>query len=153
VRGVGDGPPLNDSSLPPGQLYNIAEDFAEKNNLYEKHPEIVKRLSALLDQYLGEGRSTPGKRVEPLPDERAGNRGARNRGGVEYRTNRSPAVALLPPMQPICEPRPQRSGRADYASYTQAPPTIVRSIGIVTIVDGSSFFGSRPSTTRSASLP
>jgi hypothetical protein len=40
-------------------------------------------MSALLDQYLVEGRSTPGKRVEPKPDEKAGARGAKNRGGVE----------------------------------------------------------------------
>ena len=83
VRGVGDGPPAKDDKLPPGQLYNIVEDFAETNNLYEKRPEIVKRLAALLDQYLAEGRSTPGRRVEPLPDEKAGARGPRNRGGVE----------------------------------------------------------------------
>jgi arylsulfatase A len=83
VRGVGDGPPADDPKLPPGQLYNIVEDFGETNNLYEKHPEIVKKLSGLLDQYLMEGRSTPGKRVEPKPDEKAGNRGPKNRGGVE----------------------------------------------------------------------
>jgi arylsulfatase A-like enzyme len=83
VRGVGDGPPSKDTSLPPGQLYNIVEDFGETNNLYEKRPEIVKRLSAVLDRYLEEGRSTPGKRVEPLPDEKAGARGPKTRGGVE----------------------------------------------------------------------
>lgn len=83
VRGVGDGPPSNDASLPPGQLYNIVDDFAEKNNVYGKHPEIVKRLTAVLDRYLAEGRSTPGKRVEPLEAEKAGARGAKIRGGVE----------------------------------------------------------------------
>ena len=83
VRGVGDGPPSNDASLPPGQLYNIVEDFAEKNNVYAKHPEIVKRLTAVLDRYLAEGRSTPGKRVVPTPEEKAGERGAKVRGGVE----------------------------------------------------------------------
>jgi hypothetical protein len=80
---VGDGPPSKDTSLPPGQLYNIVEDFGETNNLYEKHPEIVKRLTALLDKYLEEGRSTPGPRVEPLPEEKVGGRGPRIRGGVE----------------------------------------------------------------------
>jgi arylsulfatase A-like enzyme len=83
VRGVGDGPPSKDTSLPPGQLYNIEQDFGETNNLYERHPDIVKRLTALLDRYLAEGRSTPGKRVEPLPGERPGVRGPRNQGGVE----------------------------------------------------------------------
>ena len=83
VRGVGDGPPSKDTSLPPGQLYNIVEDYGETNNLYDKRPEIVKRLTALLDKYLAEGRSTPGPRVEPLPEERDGTRGPKNRGGVE----------------------------------------------------------------------
>jgi len=83
VRGVGDGPPSKDTALPPGQLYNIEQDFGEVNNLYEQHPEIVKRLTALLDRYLAEGRSTPGRRVEPLPGERPGVRGPRNQGGVE----------------------------------------------------------------------
>jgi arylsulfatase A-like enzyme len=83
VRGVGDGPPSSDTSLPPGQLYNIVEDFGETKNVYHKYPDVVKRLTALLDRYLAEGRSTPGKRVEPTPEEKAGARGAKIRGGVE----------------------------------------------------------------------
>jgi arylsulfatase A-like enzyme len=83
LRGTGDGEPSKDQSLPPGQLYNIVEDYGETNNLYEKRPEIVKRLSALLDRYRTEGRSTPGRRVEPLPDEAAGARSAGFAGGVE----------------------------------------------------------------------
>ena len=31
---------------PAGQLYNLRDDLAEKNNLYLKHPEIVARLEA-----------------------------------------------------------------------------------------------------------
>lgn len=38
-------------------------------------------------------------------------------------------------------------------SYTHFPPVIVRSIGMVISVDGSSLKGFRPNTTRSASLP
>jgi arylsulfatase A len=83
IRGTGNGPPDQDTSLPPGQLYNLVKDFGETENLYTKHPEIVARLTALLDRYLAEGRSTPGKRVEPLPDEKEGSRGPFSRGGVE----------------------------------------------------------------------
>lgn len=43
---------------PPGQLYNLAEDPKEDNNLYTEHPEIVQRLTALLNQYRETGRST-----------------------------------------------------------------------------------------------
>ena len=83
VRGVGDGPPSKDTKLPEGQLYNVVKDFAETDNLYEKRPEIVKRLTVLLDKYLADGRSTPGPRVEPLPEEKTGARGPKTRGGVE----------------------------------------------------------------------
>lgn len=44
---------------PRGQLYNIARDPAEKENLWLKHPEIVARLTALLEKYQREGRSRP----------------------------------------------------------------------------------------------
>ena len=43
----------------PGQLYNLAEDPAEGKNLWDKHPEVVKRLSALLERYKQDGRSAP----------------------------------------------------------------------------------------------
>ena len=34
---------------PTGQLYNLDKDPAETTNLYQKHPEIVARLSAQLE--------------------------------------------------------------------------------------------------------
>jgi hypothetical protein len=40
-----------------------------------------------------------------------------------------------------------------YASNFHCPPTMVRSTGIVTSDAGGSFSGSRPNTTKSASLP
>lgn len=43
----------------PGQLYNLAHDPGETKNLYNKHPEIVKRLKTLLDQSVASGRSAP----------------------------------------------------------------------------------------------
>jgi len=43
----------------PGQLYNLNEDPAEQNNLFDKHPAIVKRLTAMLERYEKQGRSTP----------------------------------------------------------------------------------------------
>jgi arylsulfatase A len=42
---------------PAGQLYNLAEDVSEKHNLYAEHPEIVSRLTSLLESYRREGRS------------------------------------------------------------------------------------------------
>jgi hypothetical protein len=62
TQGSGGWPPPC-GSLPdpgtPGQLYNIAEDPKEKNNLWDSHLEVVRHLTALLDKYKREGRSVP----------------------------------------------------------------------------------------------
>ncbi len=44
---------------PPGQLYNLADDPGETNNLYAAHPEIVKRLTARVAELAAQGRSRP----------------------------------------------------------------------------------------------
>lgn len=41
----------------PGQLYNLEEDPGETNNLYFKHPEIVKELKDKLQEFISSGRS------------------------------------------------------------------------------------------------
>lgn len=51
--------------LPPFQLYHLAADPAERNNLAAKHPDIVQRLGQLMRSYIERGRSTPG-RDQPL---------------------------------------------------------------------------------------
>jgi len=38
-----------------GQLYNLADDPHELYNLYEQHPEIVARLTKMLDTYKDSG--------------------------------------------------------------------------------------------------
>ncbi len=47
---------------PDGQLYNMAEDPAETQNLWRTRPEIVERLTALLETCRTAGRSRPHKR-------------------------------------------------------------------------------------------
>lgn len=42
---------------PPGQLYNLANDWSETTNLYAKHPEIVARLNVELKTIVEDGRS------------------------------------------------------------------------------------------------
>ncbi|HEV8060642.1 MAG TPA: arylsulfatase [Gemmataceae bacterium] len=44
----------------PGELFNLAENRKESDNLYAAHPEKVKELTAILADYLSNGRSTPG---------------------------------------------------------------------------------------------
>lgn len=60
----GNSKPKEDSqeakSLPPIQLYNLKDDFAENKNVYDKHPELVKELTDLLTKYVKDGRSTKG---------------------------------------------------------------------------------------------
>jgi arylsulfatase A-like enzyme len=47
----------------PGQLYDMEADPAETTNLYAEQPDVVGRLSALLQQYKDKGRSVPAARV------------------------------------------------------------------------------------------
>jgi hypothetical protein len=47
--------------LPAVQLYNLATDPAEGKNVHAEHPEVVARLTELLEKYVADGRSTPGK--------------------------------------------------------------------------------------------
>jgi arylsulfatase A len=49
------------------QLYNLAEDAAETRNLIDDEPEEVNVLLLLLNEYVRNGRSTPG---EPLKNDR-----------------------------------------------------------------------------------
>lgn len=49
-------------NLPPTQLYDLSKDIGERVNVAAEHPEVVDRLRKLLDQYVAEGRSTPGAR-------------------------------------------------------------------------------------------
>ncbi len=46
--------------LPSMQLYNLADDPAEAENLASAYPQRVAKLRALLTRYVAEGRSTPG---------------------------------------------------------------------------------------------
>lgn len=44
----------------PGQLYEMSKDAGERKNEYDQHPEIVSRLTKLLEKHVADGRSTPG---------------------------------------------------------------------------------------------
>jgi arylsulfatase A len=55
-------PAARAAGLPEVQLYDLARDLAESRNLAAANPAIVARLTALLDRYVAEGRSTPGPR-------------------------------------------------------------------------------------------
>lgn len=46
------------------QLFDLSTDPAETTNLAGQYPEIVEKMTALAEQYIANGRSTPGVRQE-----------------------------------------------------------------------------------------
>jgi arylsulfatase A-like enzyme len=48
------------AGLPSVQLFDLGQDIGEQNNLQDKHPDVVGRLTKLLEKYVADGRSTPG---------------------------------------------------------------------------------------------
>lgn len=67
VLGLGSGgfsPPKREPQKPDGpagQLYHLRTDPGETKNLYLEHPDIVARLTALLERYQRQGYSRPVK--------------------------------------------------------------------------------------------
>jgi arylsulfatase A len=49
------------SKLPLTQLYDLQTDLAEERNVQGERPEVVARLTELMEKYVKEGRSTPGR--------------------------------------------------------------------------------------------
>ena len=45
--------------LPPVQLYDLENDIGETNNVYAEYPDVVSRLTSLLESYRENDRSTP----------------------------------------------------------------------------------------------
>jgi len=44
---------------PVGELYDMEADPGESRNLYNEQPQVVARLTRLLERYQAEGRSRP----------------------------------------------------------------------------------------------
>ncbi len=55
----GRGPYEKEVSTPQGQLYHIERDLSESINEYERYPEIVAELAALLDASVEQPRTAP----------------------------------------------------------------------------------------------
>ena len=55
-----------------GLLYNLAEDLGEQNNLYDLRPDVVHRLTGILDQYQRQGASARRLVGVPTPGALAG---------------------------------------------------------------------------------
>jgi arylsulfatase A len=50
--------------LPPVQLYDLSRDIGERVNVQARHPAVVAQMTKLLEKYVADGRSTPGKRQQ-----------------------------------------------------------------------------------------
>ena len=53
-------PMAKKQGLPPIQLYDLRNDIGEKSNVQAAYPEVVERLTKLLEKYVADGRSTQG---------------------------------------------------------------------------------------------
>lgn len=47
-------------ALPPWQLYDLASDPGERQNLVDRHPDRVAKMRAMLETAIARGRTTPG---------------------------------------------------------------------------------------------
>jgi arylsulfatase A len=45
---------------PPMELYDMKNDWRETTNVYNQHPDVAQRLTALATTIVQNGRSTPG---------------------------------------------------------------------------------------------
>jgi arylsulfatase A len=52
-----------EQGLPAVQLYDMESDIGERRNLQAEHPEVVQRLTGRLEEYIANGRSTPGLKL------------------------------------------------------------------------------------------
>lgn len=54
----------------PCELYHLGHDIGESRNLARNHPEIVGKLTTLMNHYITAGRSTPGMKQPEEPSAR-----------------------------------------------------------------------------------
>lgn len=64
----GDWKLITDSNRKPVHLFNIGNDLAEKNDRYDKHPEVVERLADKLEHQCQSGRSVKPEREGNQPN-------------------------------------------------------------------------------------
>ena len=96
-------------TLPPVQLYDMAADIGERANTQKDHPEIVARLTKLLEKYVTEGRSTAGRPLrndEPVNIWKsrapgAGERSTQAKKDINYDESKVGSIPIPDPL--MCE--------------------------------------------------
>ena len=44
---------------PPAQLYDLEADVSQTTNVYREHPEVARKMKALLNSYIGPAPASP----------------------------------------------------------------------------------------------
>ena len=52
----------------PGELFNLKDDIAERQNLYDQHPDIVRSMSRRLEEIKAQGEALAGPYDETLEE-------------------------------------------------------------------------------------
>ena len=98
------------SELPRVQLFNLADDIGEKENVQARHPEVIKRLTELMARYVSNGRSTPGAQQKNAVEINfhSGEKstpvaGKAKKGKAKAKANGSKAASPLTPRVPLFE--------------------------------------------------
>jgi len=79
----GDWKLITDSERKPVLLFNVGNDLAETNSLYDQHPEVVKRLADKLEKQCQSGRSVkPTSRITNRKNKNSQQSVARRRGNA-----------------------------------------------------------------------
>jgi arylsulfatase A-like enzyme len=61
IFGPGSGGQSKGGDAMKAQLYHLGEDLAESRNLHDEKPEVVTRMTDLMEKLVRNGRSTPGE--------------------------------------------------------------------------------------------
>ena len=59
ARNIKVNTPLTNASVARYRLFDLSNDPGEKKNVLDEHPEVAKRLTAMLDKVIADGRSRP----------------------------------------------------------------------------------------------
>jgi arylsulfatase A-like enzyme len=79
------------------ELYNLQNDLSETKDISEANPDVVKRLTTLMNRYIAEGRSTlgaPQKNEANMSVDKASSGGGENIKGKKSKKTAKEEVAL-----------------------------------------------------------
>ncbi len=125
------------AQLPPFQLYDLAADPGETNNLEARHPEIVSRLMRQLERCVANGRSTPGPaRTNTTPVDLWNQTRERKLAALQAQPGDRPSIPLPPQLQSVLPATTDESGFRDLFTDPAAAGWAQCGPGFFTTQDG-----------------